>query len=71
MKIQLIRSATMRITYADRTILTDPMLAPKDAYKPFAGIARNPTTELPFQVEEIIKGIESLVCARGKCDRKV
>ena len=24
-----------------------------------------------IQVEEIIKGIESLVCARGKCDRKV
>jgi len=30
MKIQLIRNATMKITYADRTILTDSMLPPKD-----------------------------------------
>lgn len=61
MKIQLIRNATMKMTYAGRTILTDPMLAAKGAYKPFAGIARNPTTELPFQVEEIVKGAEGVV----------
>lgn len=68
MKIQLIRNATMKITYAGRTILTDPMLAPKDAYEPFAGIARNPTIELPFQVEEIVKGIESVVVTHDHPD---
>jgi L-ascorbate metabolism protein UlaG (beta-lactamase superfamily) len=68
MKIQLIRNATMRITYAGRTILTDPMLAPKDAYKPFADLARNPTIELPFQVEEIVKGIESVVVTHNHPD---
>ena len=61
MKIQLVRNATMKITYAGRTLLTDPMLAPKDAYKPFAGIARNPTIELPFPIEEILGGI---VCSK-------
>ena len=35
MKIQLIRNATMKITYAGRTFLTDPMLAPKDEIDPF------------------------------------
>ena len=68
MKIQLIRNATMKITYADRTILTDPMLALKDAYEPFAGIARNPAIELPFQVEEIIKGVESVVVSHDHPD---
>jgi L-ascorbate metabolism protein UlaG (beta-lactamase superfamily) len=68
MKIQLIRNATMRITYAGRTLLTDPLLAPKDAYKPFAGIARNPTIDLPFQVEEIVKGIDSVVVTHDHPD---
>jgi len=47
MKIQLIRNATMKLTYAGKTILTDPMLSAKNAYDPFAGVARNPTVELP------------------------
>jgi L-ascorbate metabolism protein UlaG (beta-lactamase superfamily) len=68
MKIQLIRNATMKMTYAGRTILTDPMLAPKDAYEPFAGIARNPAIELPFQVEEIVKGVESVVVTHDHPD---
>ena len=61
MKIQLIRNATMKLTYAGRTILTDPMLSPKDAIEPFAGIARNPTIELPLPIEEIIKGVEGVI----------
>ncbi len=68
MKIQLIRNATMKITYAGRTLLTDPMLAPKDAYKPFAGIARNPTIELPLQIEEILGGIEGIVVSHDHPD---
>jgi len=61
MKIQLIRNATMKITYAGRTFLTDPMLAPKDAIVPFAGIARNPTIDLPFPTEEIVTGIDRIM----------
>jgi len=61
MKIQLIRNATMKITYAGKTILTDPMLSSKDELDPFAGISRNPTIELPFQMEEIVKGVEGVM----------
>jgi L-ascorbate metabolism protein UlaG (beta-lactamase superfamily) len=68
MKIQLIRNATMKITYGGRTILTDPMLAPKDDFEPFAGIARNPTIELPCQVEEIVEGVESVVVTHDHPD---
>ena len=68
MNIQLIRNATMRIAYAGRTLLTDPMLAPKGTYKPFADIARNPTIELPFQTEKILDGIEGIVVSHDHPD---
>ena len=68
MKIQLIRNATMKITYAGRTILTDPMLAPKGDFEAFAGIARNPTIELPFQIEEIVNGIDSVLVTHDHQD---
>ena len=61
MKIQLIRNATMKIFYAGRIILTDPMLSPKDEIDPFAGKARNPTVELPFPVEEVLNGVDAVL----------
>ncbi len=68
MRIQLIRNATMKITYAGCTFLTDPLLASKGEYEPFAGLARNPTIELPFQVEEILKGVEGVVVSHDHTD---
>ncbi|MBI9083277.1 MAG: MBL fold metallo-hydrolase [Desulfobacterales bacterium] len=68
MNLQLIRNATMKITYAGRTILTDPMLAPKDAYNPFVGVARNPTVGLPFATEEIVSGIEAVLVTHDHPD---
>lgn len=68
MKIQLIRNATMKITYGGRTILTDPMLAPKGDFRAFAGIARNPTIGLPVQIDEIVKCIESIVVSHDHPD---
>ena len=68
MKIQLIRNATMKITYAGRTFLTDPILSPKWDFEAFAGIAPNPTIDLPFQIEDIIKGMESVVVTHDHPD---
>ncbi len=61
MEIQLIRNATMKITYGGHTILTDPMLSPKGAFRSFANIAKNPTVELPFPVEDVVNGVEAAV----------
>ena len=61
MEIQLIRNATMKITYGGHTILTDPMLSPKGAFRSFANIAKNPTIELPFPVEDVVTGVEAAV----------
>jgi L-ascorbate metabolism protein UlaG (beta-lactamase superfamily) len=68
MKLQLIRNATMKITYAGHTLLTDPMLSPKGAFDGFAGIARNPTVELPFPVEAILDGIAAVVVSHTHAD---
>jgi L-ascorbate metabolism protein UlaG (beta-lactamase superfamily) len=58
MQIQLIRNATMKITLAGMTILTDPVFSPKHGIESFAGIEKNPTVDLPFPVEEVLKGVD-------------
>jgi L-ascorbate metabolism protein UlaG (beta-lactamase superfamily) len=68
MQLQLIRNATMKITYAGHSLLTDPMLAPKDAYDGFAGIARNPTVGLPSSVEEILADVEAVLVSHDHPD---
>lgn len=56
--IQLIRNATLVIQYAGKKILVDPMLSAKGTNDPLAGIARNPTIELPTSIDKIINGID-------------
>ncbi len=68
MKIQLIRNATMKINYAGQTVLTDPMLSPKDAIDSFAGVARNPTVELPLPVQQILDGVDGVLVSHGHPD---
>ena len=56
---QLIRNATMKLTYAGTTFLIDPMLAVKGAYKGFAGTPRselrNPLVDLPVPITDVLK----------------
>jgi L-ascorbate metabolism protein UlaG (beta-lactamase superfamily) len=58
MQIQLIRNATLRITYGGHVFLTDPYFAPKHSQEPLIGKSRNPVVDLPFPVETILAGIE-------------
>lgn len=68
MKIQLIRNATLRISYAGHTFLIDPYLADKHAYAPFAGKSRNPTVDLPMLATEVIEGIEMVMVSHLHSD---
>lgn len=68
MKLQLIRNATMKITYAGKTILTDPMFSSKGAFDSFAGISPNPTVDLPFETDEILKGVEAIIVSHNHPD---
>ena len=57
MNIQLIRNATLKIDYAGKTILLDPMLSAKGTFESFARIQKNPICELPMSVEEVLDAV--------------
>ncbi|MFC5479676.1 MBL fold metallo-hydrolase [Massilia suwonensis] len=56
---QLIRNATIKLSFGDTTFLVDPMLAPKDSFPGFPGTVnshlRNPTVELPLSTADIVQ----------------
>jgi len=58
MQIQLIRSATLRMTYDNRVFIIDPYLAPKHSQEPLIGKSRNPLVDLPYPLEDILANIE-------------
>ena len=58
MQIQQIRNSTLRLSYAGKMILTDPVLLPKHGIKSFAGIEKNPIVDLPFPASDVIKDID-------------
>jgi L-ascorbate metabolism protein UlaG (beta-lactamase superfamily) len=58
MQIQLIRSATLRFSYAQKTFIIDPYLAAKHTRPSFTGTSPNPLVDLPCSPAEVIAGIE-------------
>ena len=58
MLITQVRNATLKLEYAGKRILVDPMLADKDAYPGFEGTVnshlRNPLVPLPMPVAELL-----------------
>ncbi len=58
MQIQLIRSATLRFNYAQRTFIIDPYLAAKHTRPSFTGASPNPLVDLPCPPLEVIANIE-------------
>jgi L-ascorbate metabolism protein UlaG (beta-lactamase superfamily) len=61
MEIQLIRSATLRITYDRHVFLIDPYLAPKYSQEPLIGKSRNPLVDLPIPAQEVLADVEMLL----------
>lgn len=61
MKIQLIRNATLRLEYAGLTLLVDPMLGTKHAFRSFAGVEDNPTVDLPTHISEVLDGVDLML----------
>ncbi|MGM0539771.1 MAG: MBL fold metallo-hydrolase [Thermodesulfobacteriota bacterium] len=68
MQLQLIRNATMKVRYADRMLLTDPMLAAKGTLGSFAGAAKNPTVELPLHSRQILQDLDGVVISHDHPD---
>ena len=71
-KIEHIRNATTKITYAGKTFLIDPMLAEKGRYPGFEGSfnnhLKNPLVDLPKSKEEIIKDIDAVIVTHTHLD---
>jgi len=71
-QLQQIRSATLKITYADTTFLIDPMLAKKGTYPGFEGTyrseLRNPLVELPMPAEEVLAGVDAVIVTHTHLD---
>lgn len=61
MRIQLIRNATLRLTYAGHHILIDPYFAEQFSAEPLAGLSRNPLTPLPLSEDAILDGVEMVI----------
>ncbi|MEM8824931.1 MAG: MBL fold metallo-hydrolase [Pseudomonadota bacterium] len=62
------RNATARLTYRGKTFLLDPMFSDKGALPSFAGVAPNPTADLPMAADEIAKDFDILVVSHLHAD---
>jgi len=60
MKIQLIRSATVRIEVSDFCLLVDPWLAAKHEGISYSGNGCSPLVDLPLPVSSVISDIDAV-----------
>ncbi|GER86485.1 hypothetical protein KDW_06470 [Dictyobacter vulcani] len=68
MHIQLIRSATLRITYAGHVFLIDPYFAAKHSLPSYAGNSPNPLVDLPIPPQEVLTDIEMVIVSHLHSD---
>ena len=68
MQIQLIRSATLRFTYNQKSFVIDPYFAPKHTRPSFTGASPNPLVDLPCSPLEVIAGIEMVLVSHLHSD---
>ncbi|MEN3324966.1 MBL fold metallo-hydrolase [Mariniflexile soesokkakense] len=61
MELQLIRNATLKLDYGGMVFLIDPYLGEKYSQPTFAGISKNPTTNLPISIKEILNGVNTVL----------
>lgn len=58
---QLIRSATVKVTYNNITFLIDPMLGSIGSFESYGGIQKNPIVNLPLSIDEILKDVDAVL----------
>lgn len=68
MKLNLIRNATLRVTYHNTVILIDPFLAPKHSLPSFAGKSPNPLVDLPMSAEKVVDGVDMVIVSHLHTD---
>ncbi|WP_374515440.1 MBL fold metallo-hydrolase [Brevundimonas sp.] len=68
MQIQLVRSATIRVSMAGVVLLIDPWLAAKGEGRSYAGEVRSPLVDLPMPVEAVVEGIDAVLVSHLHSD---
>ncbi len=67
--VRLTRNATLKVNYAGKTFLLDPMLSEKEAVKISAlGINMNPRVHLTMPVEEILDSLDFVLLTHSHID---
>lgn len=66
--VRLIRNATLKIQYAGKTILLDPMLGEKDTEMSALGVNLNPRVHLTMPVSEVLKGVDFVLLTHAHID---
>ena len=56
--IRLIRNATLKMEYAGKQILVDPLLGAKGSFGSALGVNPNPRVNLTMPVEEVLDGLD-------------
>jgi len=68
MQLELIRNATLKITYGGRVLLIDPYFAPRHSLPSFTGRSANPMTELPRSIDDILQSVELVIVSHLHTD---
>lgn len=68
MRLQLIRSATLKLRYAGRTYLIDPWLAAKGSGRNYSGGGPSPLVDLPMTVEQIVGDVDTVIVSHLHSD---
>lgn len=66
--VRLIRNATLKIQYAGKTILLDPMLGEKGTEISALGVNLNPRVHLTIPVSEVLKGVDFVLLTHAHID---
>lgn len=66
--IRLIRNATLKISYADKTILLDPMLGEKGTEISALGVNLNPRVHLTMPVGEVLDSVDFVLLTHSHID---
>ncbi|MGY5800077.1 MBL fold metallo-hydrolase [Rhizobium sp. LEGMi12c] len=68
MQLELIRNATLKVTYGGHILLVDPYFAPRHSLPSFTGRSPNPMTELPHEIDDILEGVELVIVSHLHTD---
>ncbi|SEF66528.1 MBL fold metallo-hydrolase [Bosea lathyri] len=68
MQLQLLRNATLKLSYAGRTILVDPDFGARHSRRALAGKSANPMVDLPMPIEDILVGVDLVIVSHLHAD---